>query len=50
MSLFPGRKRIQVSAIQKINLPSNQRPPLLPPWMSNTWIPFAADLSSPYPS
>ena len=50
VSLFPGRKRIQVSAIQKINLPSNQRPPLLPPWMSNTWIPFAADLSSPYPS
>lgn len=50
MSMFPGRKMFQVFAIQKINIPSDQRPLLLPPWMCNTWIPFAADLSSPYPS
>lgn len=32
------------------NAPSDQRPLPLPPWVSDSWVHFAADLSPPFPS
>ena len=41
---------MKASAVQKINVPSDQRPLPLPPWVNDSRVHFAADLSPPFPS
>ena len=50
VGICPRRRRIKASAIQKISIPSGQRPLQLPPWVSDARVPFAASLSPPSPS